>query len=352
MSHATKSNLSAPASPSWKPAGKARRQFGVVNPPTPSMGRALLIPQNSMEKSFVVLRPLESNVYPRSHHALHSPQSKEHKNGTPFLTLALLKLAQVLPGFLDNLATPTVSSVAKACALMESMATPRSAGPLLQRKESPAPTTPSQRYLNEPRSPLFQPLQLVQQLIAGASPASSRSPSPFSSPSESPSSSVSTPSSPSALALEKEWERLVAAPFWLLAAAEILTADCCRDPSLIGLYQRCTQDLFRLQHLLCEPVLAAESSQGDVVVAAQKVHALLDAVLVFAAAQSEFIQVQSCLHQSTDTVAQAATGMGIVLARLDAIEDLSLSLLFQRAYQQVQGWKYALEACLAVEQCL
>lgn len=337
---------------------KAKRQFGVVNPPTPSLGRALLVRQNSMEVSglggsFVVLRPLESNVYPRAHHALHSPRNSEPKNGRPFLTLALLKLVQVLPDFLEDLATPTPSSVAKACALMESMATPRSSGPLLRKTESPASTPSPRRYLTEPRSPLFQPLELIQRMLSSTSPASSRSPSPFSSPSESPSSSVSAPCSPSAMALEKEWERLVAAPFWLLAAAELLTADCCRDPSLIGLYQRCTQDLFRLQHLLCEPVLATESSHGDVLVAAQTVRSLLDAVIIFAAAQSEFIRIQSCLHESTDTVAvaQAATSMGIVLARLDAIEDSSLSL-FQRAYQQVQGWKYALEACLAVEQCL
>ncbi|GAX11547.1 hypothetical protein FisN_22Lh237 [Fistulifera solaris] len=304
---------------------------------------------------YVVLRPLESNVYPRAHQALHSPQKCESKNARPFLTLALLKLFQVLPEFLDDLATPIPFSVAKACARLESMATPRYAGHWLQKTESPASTPNSQRgHLSEPKSPVFQPLQLIQQMLSTASPISSHSLSPFSSPSESPSSSISAPYSPSALALEKEWERLVAAPFWLLAAAELFAADCCRDPSLIGLYQRCTQDLFRLQHLLCEPVLATESSQGDVLVAAQKVRALLDAVLLFVAAQSEFIRIQASLHESTDTVtvAKAATDMGMVLARLDAIEDLSLSTLFQRAYQLVQAWKFALEASLAVEQCL
>jgi hypothetical protein len=51
-------------------------------------------------------------------------------------------------------------------------------------------------------------------------------------------------------------------------------------------------------------------------------------------------------------LAKAATNMGTVLARLDAIEDPSLSTLFLRAYQLVQAWKFALEASLAVEQCL
>jgi hypothetical protein len=344
------STVPIPQSPSWRM--KAPRS-GVLSPKRLSGPyRKQTSHEDSSGSSWFVLSPmLENNVYPSPSligPLAHSPRPQAVV-AKPFLTLALIKLDELLPGFLNHLSHPTFQSVTKACSLLDSsIGAPASIS---------SPHTNRNNHTSSPGGSPNSPLGLFRFFSSSPSSSSPRS-SNHSSPCSSPS------SSPSAMALEGEWEGLVTAPLWLLAAAEVLAADLYHLTAgetacalLKGLYQRCTQDLFRLQRLLCDPILAAYASplqsrtSGAVVEAARSVHAALETLVLLISCRCQFLEVQASL---VDNKLSAATGMGVILHRLETHEVTAAATLplYTLVVQQVRAWKYALEACLAVEQCL
>lgn len=228
----------------------------------------------------------------------------------PFLIIALRTLNDALPEFCRLLSDPT--QAAKACAVLDaSVATAGSNSPSSTRRATsplhagttgthPAPpsshparttaTTTTTSSSTSPASGGTSPIMsnLLQWLTSTSEQAHSRfkgsgGGSGFGSTSDSHHRRPSSPT-PSALALEGEWEPYVA-PLFLLAAAEAWYADLKHvedsgaaghhnndnndgthesdDPSPLALlYRRISTDLTLVKDVLCGPFLLASSLHG------------------------------------------------------------------------------------------
>lgn len=161
-----------------------------------------------------------------------------------------------------------------------------------------------------------------------------------------------------------------------------------------GLYQRTIQDFHRLQRVLCDPILAAaerETSSATtglssigcqptnpagwvrLIPAARAVSDTLQTLETILSCRCQLLEIHATLvniapfhyqrHPQQHTppnfsaFPQAATGMGLILHRLETTQETtiipeSIQPMFTTILRQVRGWKYAMEACLALEQCL
>jgi hypothetical protein len=161
---------------------------------------------------------------------------------TPVLTLALLKLDEQLLPYCQYLKDASYENVAAACALLDSAvstASPHASERLGSPSSgyhvgSPLASSPGSR---SPRSP-------IAAWLTGSTDSFSPSNNGLSA---------------SALALEGEWEKVVA-PFFLLAGAEAVYADLGHSAddrriarNLIGLYTRIHKDMRLVRQMLCDP---------------------------------------------------------------------------------------------------
>lgn len=219
-------------------------------------------------------------------------------NHKSFLTMALVKLEGLMPAYCQALVDPSHANASKACAFLDSsvataspsnspqpsLHAPQRAGSFRQHgpsfsaahAASSTTSTPSGRMSAVPASPRSS--KLLQWLAASTSsttPTTSQSP-------YLPGGTGMPPISSSAMALEGEWQTY-AAPFELLAGAEVLYADMMVQESgkqqqsvaagtsvaLQGLYQRIVQDLVRVEENLCtvfldmEAISASSSAFGE-----------------------------------------------------------------------------------------
>ena len=369
-----------PKSPSWRT--RAGRD-GVSSPSRRGVNlsyrrQGSLVDESTGSSWFLPTPLVENNVYPPPS-ALIGPNQLPHRSlgartSTPFLTLAQAKLDKILPQFLLYLSKPTFESATKACALFDSSIVPQSSSNRNQN-EPPADPAASLPFGNDrndhvvassPTNSLLSdasvlatstssPLVLLKEWIS--SPGNSDHSTPHSSRQSSPCSA--SPSTPSAQAVEGEWDNLVAAPFWLLAAAEVLWADLYHldDPDAVkGLFQRCSQDIFRLQRLMCDPILAAVDSserkpRQTEVDAAQSVSSIFETLIVLSSCRCQCLELQAELGE--ESLPSIAAGMGIVLQGLEKHEPIRPAKpLYNVHLRQLRAWKFSLEARLAVEQCL
>lgn len=260
------------------------------------------------DSSWLIMPSVAQNVYRQPTAATtvvpasaQSITTSSHHYTTPFLTIALLKLNEVLPAFCEILASSPLQAP-KACALLESsVATARSAAssrhnsptrstffhhhnnnnnnsnrsgnqqqtsgsPVLASRSSRNGMNLTKQASTSPSSwsssrPILQWFHSGSSLLGGGGHRSTASPVEMS-----PLNTAAAAHSPasSALALEGEWDTYMS-PFLLLAAAEYLYADMhpCQlvghkgSARLSSLYQRIVVDLTAVKDILCDPILGA-----------------------------------------------------------------------------------------------
>jgi hypothetical protein len=217
-------------------------------------------------------------------------------------------------------------------------------------------------------------------------------------------------SSSSAMALEGEWQTY-AAPFELLAGAEVLYADMMVQESgkqqqsaaadasiaLQGLYQRIVQDLVRVEENLCtvfldmEAISAESSSFGE---KALSLSLSLKTLTTLCTVRCQWLELSSGLfvEPSSSSVTEqqpplllgdVADGVSAILAttlassspsatsatahtpvgdnhkdenespnaRTMTLQTCAAHVLLEALIRELQAWKYALEAMSALERC-
>jgi hypothetical protein len=422
-------HAAVPASPSWR--GVMLSMSGR------STSRALRrgdseddSPENDMGK---LLRPPLWGRQPLPQQQQQQTQQQHlllnHKS---FLTMALVKLEGLMPEYCDALVDPSHANAAKACAILDSSvatASPsnspnrnshspsrffhaaqqqagshsnsrstsfRQPGPSFSAAHSNSTST-SSRMSAVPASPRSS--KLLQWLTASNSSAASATPSSYAS------GGTGMPSSSSsAMALEGEWQTY-AAPFELLAGAEVLYADMMvqesgkQQPSaasnasiaLQGLYQRIVQDLARVEQNLCMAFLnmevtSASSSFGE---KALSLSLSLKTLTTLCTVRCQWLELSSGLfvepasssvteQQPPLLLRDVADGVSAILAttiaaaatahkavgdnhhkdesespnpKTTTLETCAAHVLLEALILELQAWKYALEAMSALERC-
>jgi hypothetical protein len=262
----------------------------------------------------------------------------------PFLSMSLLKLNEVVPAYCRALADPD-QGAAKACAMLDaSVATATttwspSSSPSAPRRSGDGQTQTSKRGDRVPSSSGSSP-PFLNWLTPTSASTSQRSKSSFLS-AKSALSSMSPPSSSnSAMAMEGEWDSYTA-PFFLVAAADILYYDMnhcfhrhhhegedsgggdaphAAAAALSRLYLRIVDDVVRLQQILCDPLLdkptqgeAAAASAGLVPAsvqrsadAARSLSETLEWLVAACRIRSQLVNLQCRLFASAATFVNSA----------------------------------------------
>jgi hypothetical protein len=355
-------------------------------------------------------------------------------NHKSFLTMALVKLEGLMPEYCEALVDPSHANAAKACAFLDSSVA--TASPSNSPNRSPnrffhasqqqhagsysnsrsnsfrqpgpsfsaahASTSTSSRMPAVPASPRSS--KLLQWLTASNASAASATPSSYA-----PGGAGMPSSSSSAMALEGEWQTY-AAPFELLAGAEVLYADMMVQESgkqqstaasnasraLQGLYQRIVQDLARVEENLCtvfldmEATSAASSSFGE---KALSLSLSLKTLTTLCTVRCQWLELSSGLfvepsssfvteQQPPLLLGDVADGVSAILATTIAasapsatahkvvgdnhhkdesesppnpqtttLETCAAHVLLEALIRELQAWKYALEAMSALERC-
>jgi hypothetical protein len=349
----------------------------------------------------------------RSHHydttslSTGSLVRSHHRQPPPFLTIALVKLTEVLPAYSDLLAAgPSYTNAARACSVLDGViatASPSSSPVVGKTGPRHHPQYPIPPHQQRPTSPLSFSYWLSTKPSALASNSNSTS-------------------SSSAMALEGEWETLVS-PFLLLASAEAMTADLehwravtssssgNKSPddvanivpvspavSLTGLYQRVNQDFALMQDVLCEPFLRSphESAAPVPMSATQQLHSQSAVVLASAIkllsiavnVRCQLVDLQVSLFgigcitsnpSTTDetndnsmerpTLTEAALAVTLFLQTIETaqgdIEHIDqpgaeqgvteqwplVGPILTNLVKELQAWKYCIETIAALERC-
>ena len=345
------------------------------------------------------------------------PSPQHHHVRTPFLTVALLKLHEALPDFCRILAhnPHTQETASRACSLLDrSVATSTSpashSSGAFQENTKETKLKPQPRSRARSQSPVRRQKAKNQEAnnntvnasffkrnkplwstprgdsstrrihhAAGASPAA-----PllqwFTSSS---SSNVHKPlHHPSAVALEGEWDFLVA-PFTLLTAALVFHADMqhCQDSSdamllLPALYQRIAADLLEVKTTLCAPLVGmqpslppddnadAESSSPlrRSVNAANLLSQWLTSLAAYCTLRAQLADLQAALFlaMSSDRLAESSAlveASQLLTVLLQAAttqadnENNAVQVLYEALVEECTTWNYCLDACSAMQQC-
>jgi hypothetical protein len=248
----------------------------------------------------------------------------------PFLSMSLLKLNEILPAYCRALVDPA-QGPAKACSMLDSsLATATSWSPS---------SSPSARRSGENETKAME-RRREKLLSNGSSPTSGsflQWLAPPTSTAQTSSSflsaratSSSPPSSNSAMAMEGEWESYTA-PFFLLAAADILyfdmnhcfhrqeeasTPDSPQEAAALSkLYRRIINDILRVKEVLCDPLLS-KPTEGEAAEGALRDVKSSDAANLSAAATTASPGlVSSSVQRSTG----AARTLSATLERLVAV---------------------------------
>jgi hypothetical protein len=328
--------------------------------------------------------------------------------------MALVKLEGLMPAYCDALVDPSHANAAKACAFLDSsVATASPSNSPKRNSQSPTrffhaaqqragshnnsrSTSTSSRMSASPRSS-----KLLQWLTASDSYAPSATPSSYT-----PGGTGLPSSSSSAMALEGEWQTY-AAPFELLAGAEVLYADMMvqesgkQQPSaaaanasvaLQGLYQRIVQDLVRVEENLCAVFFDLSSSFGE---KALSLSLSLKTLTTLCTVRCQWLELSSGLfvepasssssrteQQPPLLLGDVAEGVSAILAttiassaastsptahtsagnkveteppnrkpKTKTLETCAAHVLLEAQIRELRAWKYALEAMSALERC-
>lgn len=248
-----------------------------------------------------------SNVTATATAARWSNSSSVHHQTTkqsspPFLTLALVKLTEVLPIYFQHLANPTIANASKACAVLDGIVATASSPTNSPKRTVHQPERSKQKNQNKNTKNSHERRRRMATAITLANNPTSPLTLQYwmSSSSSLASSKQFQQQTPTAMALESEWEALIA-PFILLVAAETMAADLEHlraaadmlpnmddDPKNIisitatmtmsqnepsnsatsasilgGLYQLVNRDLMHLHDILCEPFLRVSSNDKN-----------------------------------------------------------------------------------------
>jgi hypothetical protein len=353
-------------------------------------------------------------------------------NHKSFLTMALVKLEGLMPEYCQALVDPSHANAAKACAFLDSSVATASPSNSPNRNSSNSPsrffhatqhqagrssssrstsfrqpsfsaahsnsTSTSSRTTAYPASPRSS--KLLQWLTASNSSAASATPSQYA-----PGGGTMPSSSSSAMALEGEWQTY-AAPFELLAGAEVLYADMMVQESgkhdhsasiaLQGLYQRIVQDLVHVEENLCTVFLdmdtVSASSTSSFGEKALSLSLSLKTLTTLCTVRCQWLELSSGLfvepascsvteQQPPLLLGDVADGVSSILAstiaaaapnatahkavgdnkdenespnvklKTTTLETCAAQVLFEALIRELQAWKYALESMSALERC-
>ena len=289
---------------------------------------------------------------PRSQHHRHHPAAGSLHAGTPFLTMALMKLDQLFPDFCSHLGRASFENISKACTVLDSSLATAS----LSNAGSP----------HSPRSPHSPSRSGFLQWLPDRSPkrGNARSLSP-------------PTASSSAVALESEWDTLQHG-FLVLATAEYLYQDVQqvkRGHSLRGLYEYVIVQLEQVHATLCESFLsipaATASRENKYITAAKSVSTTLQCLLTLCEVRIQLIDVQSNLFTVgflddtvkesmitllavTETTFQAGSATSTVPnAGIDQPQSTATGVdpVKNALLQELKVWKHLLEAISGIERC-
>lgn len=280
---------------------------------------------------------------------------------TSFGEVAVLKLANILPDFIDTVQGSHVDA-AKACLLLDS---PGIIADSPQSTPSGSPKSPPHILPSSPQSPI--PLPWLSSEPLSPKPLLSRPPHPSSSGHVL---SSTTSTTTSTLAFEGEWDKLIT-PCLCWAGVEVLYHDCFwlvdtekETPqaifgasNLINLCVRIVKDLQLVKQVLCEPHLrlsvegpsTTKSDQpGATLTAARKVSQALDSIVVVCQIRASMISWlnryfnHNLTQENLDEVEKLLEEVG---------EDGSLKLWKARLREELTLWQYVSQAMAALESC-
>ena len=338
-----------------------------------------------------------------------SPQH-HHPVRTPFLTVALLKLHEALPDFCRILAhnPQTQENASKACSLLDrSVATSTSpashsssaqheslnkeAKPKAQARSRARSQSPvrRQKATNQESNSTVNASFLKRKPLwstprgdfsarrihhATASPAA-----PLLQWFTSASGNTQKPlHHPSAVALEGEWDFLVA-PFTLLTAALVFHADMqhCQESSdamllLPALYHRIASDLLQVKTTLCAPFVGMQSSLPPEAStestsplrrsanAANLLSQWLTSLAAYCTMRAQLADLQATFFLAmSDRRAESAALLEasqlltvlVQSASAQAATDNVVQVLHEALVTECMTWSYCLDACSALQQC-
>lgn len=345
---------SLPASPSWRKQlsrspgapGRLLRRRRDNDHPDDFFNSALGRRNHAFLGSSWLLTPAQ-NVYRQPTLTTSSNATKSH---TPFLTIALLKLNEVLPDFVQTSQLGDPALAAKACAVLDSSVA-TAGSPYNSPAASPA-SSASRHSAASPRKD-----RATSSIGSSSSaPVGQRGPPLLqwltSSADSRRENHASTSPASSALVIEGEWETYVA-PFLLLAAAEVLYHDM-QLQGLAVIYQRIIADMLSVKQILCDPILGqllltppasatASSMLMTSVEAATSLATMIDTLTAFCTCRIQLVDLQrTCTPQ--------ALALFTVLLQTASAHP-QRNELFERLLQECNAWKFCIETCLALEQC-
>jgi hypothetical protein len=333
-----------PSSPSWRTIKNRSASLPRVrrgsspgsNSPSPDRNRR--IDDESTIRSWWLGNKspprMNSEVYVRgSRRSPSPPQRSRPSKSTPVLTLALLKLDELMLEFTKRLSDPSMSNVEVAVALLDgSVAT-----------ASPN-TTPSKG------SP-------VSGGLSGASP--SRSPIRDWFTNNSTNSDSPTKTAHSALALESEFEKF-ALPLFLFAGAEAVYGKCGHvqvdvATQLASLYQQTANELENVRAILCDPFLLGMEHLAPTMIMykdhASSLTVALESLVELCRIRSQMIPIQFTLWESSQP-----TFEDIKAAFLDLLPSIPKDAgragpMKESIEKEIKLWTSMMNLGTAVERC-